>query len=92
MSANVDVTISAKKDVLLLPVTAIKERKGMKFVLLKTKSGEPEIREVETGIEDGKNTEIVSGLKESDLVLVSSEQAKPTFERRFGGLPGIGPR
>ena len=92
MSANVDVTISAKKDVLLLPVTAIKERKGMKFVLLKTKSGEPEIREVETGIEDGKNTEIVSGLKESDLVLVSSEEAKPTFERRFGGLPGIGPR
>jgi len=90
MSANVDVTIIVKNDILLLPVNAIKERKGMKFVLLKTKSGNPEIREVETGIEDGKNTEIVSGLKESDLVLVSSEEAKPELGRRFGGLPGIG--
>ncbi len=90
MSANVDVTISERKDVLLLPATAIKERKGKKFVLLKTKSGEPENREVQTGIEDGKNVEIVSGLEESDLVLVVSEKAKPTFRRRFGGLPGIG--
>jgi len=90
MSANVDVTISAKKDVLLLPVTAINERREKKFVLLKTKSVNPEIREVETGIEDGKNTEIVSGLEESDLVLISSEEAKPELGRRFGGLPGIG--
>lgn len=90
MSANVDVTISEKEDVLLLPVLDVKERKGKKFVLLKTKSGEPENREVQTGIDDGKNVEIVSGLEESDSVLLAGEEAKPTFRSRFGGLPGIG--
>jgi macrolide-specific efflux system membrane fusion protein len=90
MSANVDVTISKKNDILLLSAAAIKERRGKKFVLLNTKSGDPENREVQTGIEDGKNVEIVSGLEETDLVLVAGEQGKPTFRRRFGGLPGIG--
>ena len=90
MSANVDVTISEKKDALLLPAVAIKERKDKKFVVLKTKSGEPENREIQTGIEDGKNVEIVSGLEEFNSVLVVSEKAKPTFRRRPGGLPGIG--
>lgn len=90
MSANVDVTISEKNDILILSAAAIKERRGKKFVLLKTKSGEPENREVQTGIEDGKNVEIVSGVEEPDLVLLAGEEAKPTFRRGFGGLPGIG--
>lgn len=88
MSANVDVTISKEKDVLLLPATVIKERKGKKFVLLKTESGEPEIREVQTGIEDGKNVEIVSGVEESDLVL-SNEKGRKEVQRRYFGLPGM---
>jgi len=88
MSANVDVTISEKKDVLLLPATVIKERKGKKFVLLKTESGEPENREVQTGIEDGRNVEIVTGVEESDLVL-SSEKGRKELPRRYFGLPGM---
>ena len=90
MSANVDVTISEKENVLLLPTTTIKERKGKKFVLVKTKSEEPGDREVQTGIDDGKNVEIVSGVEETDLVLLAGEKGKPTVRRRFGGLPGIG--
>ncbi len=88
MSANIDVTISKKKDILLLPATVIKERKGKKFVLLKTEFGEPENREVQTGIEDGKNVEIVSGVEESDLVL-SSEKGREELPRRYFGLPGM---
>jgi len=86
MSANVDVTISKKKDILLLPATAIKERKGKKFVLLKTEFGEPENREVQTGIEDGKNVEIVSGVEESDLVL-SNEKGRKEVQMRYFGIP-----
>lgn len=89
MSANVDVTISKKENAFLLPATAIKEIKGKKFVLLKTKSGEPEMREIQTGIEDGKNVEIVSGVEESDLVLVSGEQGRSESKRRHFGLPGM---
>ncbi len=86
MSANIDVTISKKKDILLLPATVIKERKGKKFVLLKTESGEPEIREIQTGIEDGKNVEIVSGVEESDLVL-SNEKGRKEVQIRYFGIP-----
>jgi len=86
MSANIDVTISKKKDILLLPATVIKERKGKKFVLLKTEFGEPENREVQTGIEDGKNVEIVSGVEESDLVL-SNEKGRKEVQMRYFGIP-----
>lgn len=89
MSANVDVTISEKKDVLILPTIAIRERKGKKFVLLKTKSGEPEDREVQTGIDDGKNVEIVSGVEEFDLVL-SSEKGRKEVQMRYLGIPVTG--
>jgi len=89
MSANVDVTISKKEDVLLLPVLAVRERKGKKFVLLKTKSREPENREVQTGIDDGKNVEIVSGLEESDLVL-SSEKGRKEVKMNYFGIPVTG--
>ncbi|MFB0564235.1 MAG: efflux RND transporter periplasmic adaptor subunit [Candidatus Aminicenantaceae bacterium] len=89
MSANVDVTISERKDVLLLPVSVIKERKGKKFVLLKTESGEPENREVQTGIEDGKSVEIVSGVEESDLIL-SSEKGSKEVQMRYFGIPVTG--
>lgn len=92
MSANVDIIINRKRNAILIPVSAVRERKRGKFVLLKTGKGDPELTKVSTGIEDGKNVEIISGIKEDDLIVISSEKEKPRSRRRRGGLPGMGRR
>ena len=71
MSANVDITVAEEEDVLLLPVEAVKQRKGKRHVLVKEgEKAEPISRTVEVGISDGKMIKIISGLNEEDVVLI----------------------
>lgn len=73
MTANVDFIVSHRSNVPTLPVTAVTTAKdGKHEVLIRTGSG-PESHEItkriETGLDDGKMIEIVSGLKTGDVVL-----------------------
>jgi macrolide-specific efflux system membrane fusion protein len=80
MTANVRFAVASKSGVLVLPNAAIRVKEGRAFVLLKPESrgGAPLERQIETGITNGKVTEIISGLNEGDVVLV--EQAKKAGE------------
>jgi len=70
MTANVEIIEGENLEALLIPAAAVSTKTGKKIVMV---PGEPEPREVEvqTGIEDGVNVEIVSGLTEGDEVLIS---------------------
>lgn len=71
MTANVDFILAFKPDVLQIPLQAIKERRGKKKVITGLlPSGKPIFTEVETGLSDGKNVEILSGLEEDDTVYI----------------------
>ncbi len=72
MTANVTFEIAKKVDVVAVPTEAIKVRDGRKVVLVPGASGDERSRmvEVETGMTDGKRTEIVSGLNEGATVLI----------------------
>ncbi len=76
-SATAEVVLREKKDVLLLPerVVHFDEEAGKAYVRLpaRTPDGEPEQREVVTGLSDGLSVEIVSGLDEGDEVLEPAE-------------------
>lgn len=75
MNATVDLLESSKKHVLLVPTEAISAEEGKHFVLLKVSgSPEPVAREIEIGIADSENTEIVSGLTSEDTVMMKSEE------------------
>ncbi len=89
MSVDVEITVTNKKNILLLSLNAVKEKKDMKYVLLETRHAEPERREITTGIDDGRNVEIVSGLEESDSVIIRPERKREPHERRPRGLPGM---
>lgn len=60
-------------------------------------SDEQEIRKVRTGVTDLNNVEIVSGLDESERVLVlpsshlieTQQDLQNFINRRMGGVPGI---
>lgn len=84
MSASADIIIDKRENVLLVPSRAIEERQGKPYV--KTIVGNQVIdREVATGISDGTETEIVSGLNEGEKVVIET-RVKP--KSTGGGLFG----
>lgn len=74
MTANVTFEITRKDNVIAVPTEAIKTKNGVSSVLLPSssdnKNDPPTSVEVQTGMTDGKKTEIVSGLDEGATVLV----------------------
>lgn len=70
MTANVTFLIESRKQILLVSNEAIKVQDGKTIVSLNQSGGKPSIQEVQLGISDGKMTEVLSGLREGDIVLV----------------------
>jgi HlyD family secretion protein len=72
-SANADVIIREKKDVLVLPERLVLFEDGGKKTYVELPSANPKEQpkkvEVKTGISDGLNIEIVAGLKKGDKVV-----------------------
>jgi len=87
MSANVEIVVKEKSDVLTLPVGAVKSRDGQSFVL-KRAAPPDSIREapVQLGLQDADNVEVVSGLATSDIILVESNSFVPQTNHG-GGNP-----
>jgi HlyD family secretion protein len=77
MTANVDILVAEKSDVLLVPSEAILRKGGGKQVVTLVKEGaENEDVTVETGITDGAKTEVATGLSEGQTVLVHKGAAE----------------
>lgn len=71
MTATVTFLIAAKDDALRVPAHALRNDGGHKSVLVPGADGAPREQAVETGLSDGRQTEILSGLNEGDRVLVA---------------------
>ncbi|MBI4397125.1 MAG: efflux RND transporter periplasmic adaptor subunit [Elusimicrobia bacterium] len=74
MTANVTFQVASRENTLLLPAEAVRQEEGRSSVMLPNPAGhgKPEMREIETGLSDGKNIEVLSGLQEGDRVLAAS--------------------
>lgn len=71
MTANVEIQAQRREDVLVLPNEVIQFGKDGYFVMLANDDETSAVRtEVEPGITDGLNTEILSGVEEGDKVLL----------------------
>lgn len=82
MNASATITIENKEDILLIPMNALQEQGNKVFVYTSqdeegTLSGETEI---ETGLSDGTNVEVVSGLSEGDTVYYSRSGSSSSTE------------
>ena len=85
MSAEADIVIDERSDVLLLPDRAIRQDSQGDFVVLVMTGEQLVERSVVVGISDGFYTEITSGLEEGEMVLVG-EPPEPESPSR-GGIP-----
>ena len=70
MSATADVIVEERKNVLVLPVEAISREGGRYYVTKMLDEEQNERIEIEVGLNSGRFMEILSGLKEGDVVLM----------------------
>lgn len=91
MSASVDFIEQRRQDALLLPVQAVRRRKGGAEVLVPGPQGaaKPVSRAVKTGLDNGELVEILAGLKEGDTVLQPAA-GLPKAEASGGSPLGFG--
>jgi len=68
-SANADIVVREKKDVLLLPERLVTLEGGKSTVEVPGTGDEPVKKEIKVGLSDGINVEVASGLKQSELVV-----------------------
>ncbi|MCL4810792.1 MAG: HlyD family efflux transporter periplasmic adaptor subunit, partial [Thermoanaerobaculia bacterium] len=75
-SANADIVLDRRDDVLALNESLLAFEDGKKFVEVEVAPQKFEKREVKTGLSDGIQVEILSGLEEKDRVKGQPERAK----------------
>lgn len=92
MSASATIHVSEAEDAVLIPVDALQEKGDSTFVYTKkdsdgSLSGEVE---VETGISNGSQVEITSGLEEGDTVYYLKAESSDSSSGMPGGMDGQG--
>ena len=90
MTANVVFNVSEKDNVLVIPSEALLQTPdGQSFVLTPPASGngKPQTQIIQTGITDGKETEVTSGLNEGDKVLIKAFAAGDLSAASAGSNP-----
>ncbi|MFC1647115.1 efflux RND transporter periplasmic adaptor subunit [Patescibacteria group bacterium] len=96
MTATANIIINTKTDVLLVPSAGIKTIDGESFVEIDNISGSQSIP-VEIGISSDTQTEIISGIKEGEVIITgasknnSSEGQNNTSPFSSGGFGGMRP-
>ena len=71
-SASVDVTGGEALDVVLVPVSALKESRDGSYKVYIMRNGTPTAQQVELGLQDILYAEVISGLEEGDVVLTDA--------------------
>ena len=95
MNGTATVHIEEVNDVLLVPLAALNASRGQSYVWVKSESAaadEPGVRTmVETGLSDENYAQVLSGLNEGDVILITRELDDTGFaNRNFGGMGGGG--
>ena len=93
MSVSAIIQIDESKDAVLIPVNALQEKGNSTFVYTGTdEDGNPTGEtEVETGLSDGSQVEIISGLKSGDTVYyLKAESSDSGFDMSQDMMGGFG--
>lgn len=90
MTARVTVNVGERNNVVVVPLSAVKEEKGRKYVAVMI-GGKAQTVPVEAGLSDDDNIEILSGLREGDRIVVPAAVKKTagTSADRQGPPPPI---
>lgn len=76
MTANVEIIVAEKEEVLMVPSEAVLYKKGGYFVRVKKDDGSIEERPVQAGISNGVVIEIIKGLSQGDTIIYRKGEAR----------------
>jgi len=79
MSAQVEILVDDRPDVLQVPVSSVYVDKGYQVAYVKTASG-PQVRRVDLGLSNDRNVEIVSGLEAGETVYLYKPTGAPELD------------
>lgn len=91
MTTQNTIEINGVKNVLLVPTLTIKKRDGKSYVSVLGADGKAVEREITIGLKDSMNTEVKSGLKEGEKVVMSEMSAAEQAEAAQRVMKGGGP-
>jgi len=91
MSADGDIILLEKKNVLLIPLKAVKKTERRSYVEVLKGDGTTELVRVTLGEDDGTNVIVESGLKEGDVIVLpsSSSTSRSTNQQMQIRIPGV---
>jgi len=89
MNADVEVISAEARDVVLVPIQALREiGDGQYAAFVVTSGGELEMRPVEVGLQDFVNAEIVSGLEAGEIISLGQESTASGASEEGEEMPG----
>jgi HlyD family secretion protein len=91
-SANADIVLEEKKQVLAIREAVLQFDDGKTFVEVETAPKTFERRDVEVGLSDGIHVEVKSGIGPDDKVKVPGNAGPASMNGGRGGMPGRRPR
>ncbi len=96
LTVTVSIIAEQRTNILLVPNKAITSRGGRYYVQLASADGKTAEKQIQAGITDGQNTEVISGLAEGDVVSTATNITVPattTTNQQRGGqsnqIPGV---
>ncbi|HUV46801.1 MAG TPA: hypothetical protein VMW29_01575, partial [Candidatus Bathyarchaeia archaeon] len=92
MTVTAKIIINRKENVLVIPSSAVQNQEGQNYVQLMV-NNQPQFVVVETGLVSETQTEIVSGINEGDIVVISSTSStnsQQNGQSPFGRTSGMG--
>jgi HlyD family secretion protein len=89
MSTEATIITADKNNALAVPIEAVKDIKGEKYVLVIGNNGTPTLQKVQLGINNGKVVEVTNGLIAGEDVELPQVQASSTNTSKTKGLGGF---
>ena len=86
MTARVTITIGERNNTVVVPVAAIEEQNGKRYVQVMN-NGKVESTLVTIGLKDDENIEILTGLQEKDQIVIPVAKASTTANKENQGGP-----
>ncbi len=84
MTANANIVVTSKENVLLVPNRAVRASGAKRLVTVQKQNGTSEEIPVQLGLANDQETEVVSGLTEGQVILISNTQAPNPALSPFG--------
>lgn len=81
MTATATIIQKQEKDVLIIPNKAVTMENGKQTVKVKKSDGNTEVRTIKTGLTDGRNVAVASGLEQGEVVVYETSKTTRTTSR-----------